>query len=329
MTYLLKKLSTTVFFTVFAFLLSCGGIKNAALQAQSESSNCNQETLYAYTPDEIPKPIHELSVDTILQGRLSFQSLQAANAIGILDIIDDLAILKRKQKNNPTLETRVEILEISQQISRKIDIASLEVMAVASELECEVERAEQISVFLKDKEDDTGTKLTVGAIIVGATAAAATGVLVAKQDNSGGIEIIGITAGITEATLGMLILKNERKVDFKHPRNFIRELQQAPMVSGLFPPSVWYYLNYENPTQPGVSLRKKLVDKWLEFGEVEKMKEKEKQAVLALFLGNGGKYNANQLAKRANMHDQIAAYINLMKQDLRLLSTELEKLGND
>jgi hypothetical protein len=277
---------------------SCTGIKNTQLKTQLENSNCNQQASYTYTPNELPRPIHELEIDTILQGRLSFQALHAANAIGILDIIDDLALLKRQFREKPTLETRVEILELSQLISRKIDIAALEILAVASELDCEVERAEQISIYLKDKEDNAGTKLTVGAIIVGATAAVATGVLVAKEDNSNAIEVIGITAGITEATLGMLILSNQRKVEFMHPRNFIKEMELGPQVSAIFPPSVWYYLNYEKPEQPGTSLRKQLVEKWLEFGEVSKMKEKQRQGGIGTFFGKRRKIQRQSIGKK-------------------------------
>jgi len=129
--------------------------------------------------------------------------------------------------------------------------------------------------------------------------------------------------------LGILILTNQRKVDFYHPRNILKELQTGPEVSTIFPPSVWYYLNYEKPGNPGSSLRQQLMDQWFKFGEVSKMKEKEREEIFALFLGEGGKYTADQLAKRAHMHDQIMAYINLVKQDLMRLTIELEKLNNE
>jgi hypothetical protein len=57
-------------------------------------------------------------------------------------------------------------------------------------------------------------------------------------------------------------------------------------------------------------------------------KEKKKEKVYTLFFGEGGKYTADQLTNRANMHDQIEAQINLMKQDLKLLALELEKINN-
>jgi hypothetical protein len=47
----------------------------------------------------------------------------------------------------------------------------------------------------------------------------------------------------------------------------------------------------------------------------------------SLFFGEGGEYTAEHLMNRANMHDQIEAHINLMKQDLKLLASELENLN--
>ncbi|ERM80620.1 hypothetical protein P872_12665 [Rhodonellum psychrophilum GCM71 = DSM 17998] len=46
----------------------------------------------------------------------------------------------------------------------------------------------------------------------------------------------------------------------------------------------------------------------------------------ALFFGEAGKYTVEQFTNRANMHGQIEAQINLMKQDFILLALELEKL---
>lgn len=66
--------------------------------------------------------------------------------------------------------------------------------------------------------------------------------------------------------------------------------------------------------------------KWLGVGQIADTKEKKKYEVYSLFFGKDGKYTADQLTNRANMHVQIEAQINLMKQDLKLLALELEKL---
>lgn len=47
---------------------------------------------------------------------------------------------------------------------------------------------------------------------------------------------------------------------------------------------------------------------------------------MELYFGEGGKYSAEQLSTRADMLDQLESHINLMKQDLRKLSIEIEQI---
>ncbi len=116
-------------------------------------------------------------------------------------------------------------------------------------------------------------------------------------------------------------------MEFYHPRNALKEIWIAPEASSIFPPSVWYYLTYENSNKTEKSLRLQFLDKWLGFGQIADTKEKNKEKVYNLFFGEGGKYTADQLTNRANMHDQIEAHINLMKQDLKQLALELENIN--
>ncbi|WP_027001103.1 hypothetical protein [Eisenibacter elegans] len=316
--------------TILTFVLtSCAGLKNAQLKSQLDISNCNQQTTFNYSKDDLPKPIHSLDIDTILTNRFSFQSLNTANAIGLIDLLTEYVYLKKNFKVNPTLERRIEIVELAQKINQRLNISSLEISAVASEMDCEEERADQIATYLKGKEDDAESKLTVGAIVVGAVGAITAGILLANGDAGSTPEFIGIGAGLTEATLGVMILLNKRKIEFYHSRNALKDIWFAPETSTIFPQSVWYYLTYEKPDGSIKSIQKQLVDKWLGFGQIAYTKEKNKEKVYSLFFGEGGKYKADQLANRANMHDQIEAQINLMKQDLKLLALELENLNNE
>jgi uncharacterized membrane protein YeaQ/YmgE (transglycosylase-associated protein family) len=316
--------------TILTFVLtSCAGLKNAQLKSQLDISNCNQQTTFNYSKDDLPKPIHSLDIDTILTNRFSFQSLNTANAIGLIDLLTEYVYLKKNFKVNPTLERRIEIVELAQKINQRLNISSLEISAVASEMDCEEERADQIATYLKGKEDDAESKLTVGTIVVGAVGAITAGILLANGDAGSTPEFIGIGAGLTEATLGVMILLNKRKIEFYHSRNALKDIWFAPETSTIFPQSVWYYLTYEKPDGSIKSIQKQLVDKWLGFGQIADTKEKNKEKVYSLFFGEGGKYKADQLANRANMHDQIEAQINLMKQDLKLLALELENLNNE
>lgn len=310
-------------------LSSCASLKSGKINSPFDKSNCNQQVAPPYSKADLPKPIHEIEIDTAIASRFSFHALNTANAIGVLKLLTTFVNLRKQYGQNPTIEQRIEIAELSRKINQRITISSLEISAVSSEMDCEEERADQIATYLKSKEDDAETKLTVGAIIVGATGAIVAGALLASGDDSNAPEFIGIGAGLIEAALGLSILANKRKVEFYHPRNALRDIWTAPDVSQIFPASVWYYLTYENPGQAYKAVRQQLVDKWVSFGQIADTKEKDKEKVHALFFGDGGQYTADQLTNRANMHDQIEAHINLMKQNLKLLAVEFEKMHNE
>jgi len=321
------KLTIWVVLLLTIILTSCVGLKQTQLKSQLEKSSCNQQRASSYANLAVPEPIHKVDIDTALMEIFSFQSLNIAHAVGVLDILHDYAKSLKLSKQYPTIENRLMTIEISQNINRKINISSLEISSVASELDCEEERAEQIGSYLQAKEDGLSTKLTVAAIVAGAAGAISTGLILSQGNKGNSAEYTGIATGVTEVILGMLILMNKKEIEFYHPRNALREFWEGGMSSTIFPPSVWYYLNYQNPSEPETpSLRQKILKQWINFGQIADADIMEKEKLKKLYFGNGGKYTAEQLINRANMHDQIEAHINLMKQDLKQLAIELEKI---
>lgn len=308
-------------------MLSCASVKDGQFKSQLANSNCNQQTEFTYTLKDLPAQIHEIAIDSILINRFSFRSLNTANAHGILDLLTEFVNHKIIYKNQPTLEQKVKLIEIAQKINQRINLASLEISAVASEIDCEEERVDQIATYLKGKENETESKLTVAAIGIGAAGTIITGILLARGDDNKLSEEIGIGMGLTEATLGLLILKNTKKIEFYHHRNALKDIWKAPETSNIFPPSVWYYLNYYNPAQSEKSIRQQLIDKWLDFGQIANAKDKKKEQLYELYFGEGGKYSSEQLKNRADMYDQIESQIKLMKQNLTVLTVEFEALS--
>jgi hypothetical protein len=116
-------------------------------------------------------------------------------------------------------------------------------------------------------------------------------------------------------------------VTFQHERNHLQEIWEGPATSKYFPASVWYYLNYVYPEkEEQVSKREEIIEKWLGLGLFENVKPKEKEELVGKFFGNGGIYLSDELAERASMYDQLGSQINLMMQDLKSLSRELEEM---
>jgi len=305
-------------------LLSCKSYK--LISIQEVSSNCNQQNIYHYTVEDLPEPFYSLKLDSTLVGRFTEGGLKIANAIGIIDLLKEYVEAEKTYSSNPSLENKVEILDLDRKIANAIQRASLEISAVASEIDCEEERADQLSSYLKKKEDDRETRLTVAAISVGAIAAIASGILFTIDEHGSADNLVEAGGGIVEAVLGFMIFTSKPKVAFSHTRNHLEEIWNGKETSPLFPAHVWYYFNYFNPGKPKEpSLRVQILRSWKAIYEWEKNENRHNHNLIELFFGKGGQYTSEQLKARARMLDQLQANITLMKQDLTQLVTYIEK----
>ena len=316
----MKKLYS---FILIGMLVSCTTTQHSVLQTEL-TSNCNQENSYNYSKSDIPKPLYEIEIDTVLSSRLKEKDLNVANAIGLTSILSEYIHKKKNLQQAPSIQNQLDLISLKQKINSRMDLASLEISSVAAELDCEEERITQIASFLKEKEMKTETRLTVGSIILGSLTAIVTGALVISNDESKTAEYIGVGVGIADAALGVMILTNHRKIELKHPRNVLREIWLATETSTVYPPSIWYYLNYSNPQKGESSLREQLILNWKNYEQVSDTKSKNN--ALDIYFSDGGIYSTDQLENRANMYDQIESTIKLMKQDLRNLGQSIEKL---
>jgi hypothetical protein len=325
MAFVQRHIMLFVLLVVMTVLSSCKNV--STIQQHAERSTCTQQNAAHYSQRDIPRPFHELELDTVLTNHFSWTSLNVANAIGLLDELKVFVESSKVYKAQPTIENRIDQLVWAQSITDRINLASLEVSAAASELDCEEERITQIAEYLKGVEGETESKLTVAAIVVGASSAIISGIMLANG-NGGNVEYVGIVSGIVEATLGISILANKRKVLFYHPRNALQEVWQGRETSEVFPPFIWYYLNYQNPSDTNHrSVRYQIIDRWISFKQIDNANTKKKRKLLNLYFGEGGKYKTEQLYNRANMYDQLESHVKMMKQDLMLLSLEFEKLN--
>lgn len=320
------RIQAALFLLSATLLFSCSSSRK--VQMYLEKSACTHRNVFDYGPDEVPRPIHEIDIDTVLSNRLSFESLHLAHSIGILDLLSSYVRDYVKKDTTLSLEQRIARLELTQRINQKIDRASLEISSVSSELDCEDERIMQVAEYMHAKEKKRETRLTVTAIVVGAAGAIASGILLLNSDHPGDVfEYVGIATGATEATLGVLILTNKQKLTFRHERNALRELWEGKETSRIFPPFVWYYLkNYKPVEEDGKSIRNQIIERWVGFDQIDESAPEDKSELIELYFGNGGEYDTDQLFNRANMYDQVESYINLLKQDLATLSIEIERL---
>lgn len=314
--------NTYLFILVASLSLSCNTIKELPYQQLNQGA-CYLENRIPTTSSVNPTPLYELALYPTLDSLFSESSLNIANGIGALNLISEYVEFQNLNAHNHTLENRVKAIELFQEIEYKINLTSLEISSIASELDCEEERISQIADYMKEKENEVGNKLNVAAIVVGASGAIFSGV----EMKGNADKIIGISAGIVEATLGALMLLNNKKINFLHERNALGEIWKGVETSKIFPSSVWYYLCYYNPEKKNQNSKKyEIIQRWLSFEQLEKAKTKKRNMLLELYFGGGGKYTTEQLYNRANMYDQLESYIKLMKQELSLLSIELNNI---
>jgi len=197
---------------------------------------------------------------------------------------------------------------LMQELLQKLNLASLEVSAISSGLDCEEEKAEQLASFLDRKVRVKERNLTVAAIITGAAISVVSGAILLAGESDSYIEIAGITGGLVEVWLGLKILRLEKKVAIEHKVNVLQMVREQNNSKGVFPPSVWFYFT-NAPTVDGESLRDKLMVRWDEYHDLP---EEEFEVLFS----EGGAYDGEMLDTRAELLDQLGAQITLMQQDI-------------
>ncbi|MEQ7801245.1 hypothetical protein ABDJ41_15710 [Pedobacter sp. ASV1-7] len=311
-------------FVVMACLFSsCSLNKKVQVSEYAGLISCHQQRTFNGGALK-PRPIHELKIDTALVSHFGFASLNIANAFGFLDLLQKFVKAKEDYQGSPVIENRLRKIEVAMKLSERINLASLEISSFASELDCEEERITQVADFLKGKEKQRETRLTVAAIGIGAIGGVASGFL-SSNDNAGHSgDYVGIGTGIAEAILGVLILKNSKITELQHPRNALKDIWYGQDSSAIFPSSVWYYITYKNPTKPDeLSLREKIIERWKGFNQVSVDNVEEMNKFKLQYLQDKGVYGTDDLYNRAKMYDQIESYVKMIKQDLTTLSLEL------
>lgn len=313
---------------VISTFVSCSASRNTkTFLTNIQKSTCNQENTYHYEKNDIPKPLYGITIDSSLVRQFNFRDLNIANAIGVLDLLSEYVQTKQKEQKDNSLQNQINSLKVSQELNHRIDLASLEISSVTAELDCEEERLNQIASFLSEKEKRRETHLTVGSIILGSLSAIVTGVLISNKDQSNAADMIGVGVGVADATLGIMMLTGgNQKIEIEHKRNVLKEIWYATETSTIYPPSIWYYLNYHNPGQNDISLREQLIKNWMDFGQIKDTRGKQKHTGIEIYFGESGNYTVDELENRANMYDQIESVIKLMKQDLRNLTLSVGKL---
>lgn len=251
-------------------------------------------------------------------------TLYSPTAIHIADVMELLPLLNRMARLEVAHAAPVDIERVRRKLVTRLQLATLEVSGLVAEIECEVQRADQVQDRLKDVQTTRVTSQTILGVIFGGLANILSGGIgMATRAGDAG-NIASVTGGALEVLFGTSANFTKVRQEFSHPRNHLAAVWDGSPQSEFFSDRTWRFL-----TEPGIrdlegqSLRDVMLQTWQEegrLGEPGSGREKEREQLL---FGSGGVYDSEQLHVREAMLQQLESSIQLMHQDLETLLREI------
>ena len=265
-----------------------------------------------------------------LQAQNAFVDAEAAaklyspTAIHIADVMELLPQLSRMAQLEVEHAASVDIDRVRRKVVARLQLATLEVSGLVAEIECEVQRADQVQDRLKDIQTNRITSQTILGVIFGGLANILSGGIGMAAAGGDTANIMSVTGGALEVLFGTSANFTKVRQEFSHPHNHLAAVWHGSLQSEFFSERAWRFL-----TDPGIrdlegqSLRDVMLQTWQEegrLGEPGSVREKERERLL---FGSGGVYDSEQLHVREAMLEQLESSIQLMHQELETLLREI------
>jgi len=251
-------------------------------------------------------------------------TLYSPIAIHIADVMDLLPLLDRMAELEMEHATPVDIDRVRRKLVTRLQLATLEVSGLVAEIECEVQRADQVQDRLKDIQTTRTTSQTILGVIFGGLANILSGGIGMATGAGDAGNIVSVTGGALEVLFGTSANFTKVRQEFSHPHNHLAAVWDGSHQSDFFSQRAWRFL-----TEPSVrdleghSLRDVMLQTWQEegrLGEPGSVREKERKELL---FGSGGVYDSEHLHVREAMLQQLESSIQLMHQELETLLREV------
>lgn len=250
--------------------------------------------------------------------------LYSPSGVHIADVTDLLPLLNRMARLEVEQAALSDIERVRRRLVTRLQLATLEVSGLVAEIECEVQRADQVQDHLKDIQLTRVTSQTILGVIFGGLANIVSGGIgLATRAGDAG-NIVSVTGGALEVLFGSSANFTKVRQEFSHPRNHLAVIWEGSPQSELISKGAWRFLS-----EPGIrdleghSLRDVMLQTWQEggkLGESGSIREKERKELL---FGAGGVYDSEQLHVREAMLQQLESSIQLMHQELETLLREV------
>ena len=256
------------------------------------------------------------------QEALKLYSRIAVHAAEVIDLLPSLNRLARLELERAPL---ADVERARRKVTTNLPLANLEVSSIVAEIECEVQRADEIQDRLKQVQTTRTTTQTILGVIFGGLANILSGgfAIASKAGDTG--NIASVAGGALEVLFGSSANFTKVRQEFSHPHNHLQAFWDGEgKEREYFPPGVWRFL-----TEPdirdveGHSLRDVLLETWNAEGRLGEPGSRQEKQRKALLFGEGGLYESEDLHVREAMLHQLESSIQLMHQDLETLLREV------
>lgn|SRR5262245_60324764 len=245
-------------------------------------------------------------------------------AVHIAEVMDLLPLLNRMARLEVEQAPFAEIEPVRQKVLTRLVLATLEVSGLVAEIECEVQRADQVHDRLWDIQTTRTTSQTILAVIFGGLANILSGGVSMATGAGDTGNIASVAGGALEVLFGTSANFTKVRQEFSHPRNHLAAVWNGSPESEFFSPRAWRFL-----TEPGIrglgghSLRDVMLQTWQEEGKLGEVGSYRGEKRVALLFGSGGLYDSEELHVREAMLHQLESSIQLMHQELETLLREV------
>ena len=270
---------------------------------------------------EMDKP----AVTTFSAERQDAVKLYSRIAVHVAEVMDLLPLLNHLAQLENHGSPSAEIERARRKLTTRLQLANMEVSSLVAEIECEVQRADEVQDRLKQVQTTRTTTQTILGIIAGGLANILSGGIGMATRAGDAADIASVAGGTLEVLFGTSANFTKVRQEFTHPHNHLQVFWNGEgREKEFFSPGIWRFL-----TEPdirdleGHSLRDLLVQTWNEEGRLGQPGSHQEQQRKALLFGEGGLYDSEDLHVREAMLHQLESSIQLMHQDLETLLREV------
>ena len=235
---------------------------------------------------EMDKP----AVTTFSAERQDAVKLYSRIAVHVADVMDLLPLLNHLAQLENHRAPSAEIERARRKLTTRLQLANMEVSSLVAEIECEVQRADEVQDRLKQVQTTRTTTQTILGIIAGGLANILSGGIGMATRAGDAADIASVAGGTLEVLFGTSANFTKVRQEFTHPHNHLQAFWNGEgREKEFFSPGIWRFL-----TEPdirdleGHSLRDVLIQTWNEAGRLGPPGSHQEQQRKALLFGEGG-----------------------------------------